>query len=59
MFLGLLDPNTDPLAKGTDPDPDPSRKTLIPTDFLLLNDFLSLKNDVNVTSKNQYAAKLF
>ncbi len=38
MFLGLLDPDLDPLVRGTDPDPDPSiikpekiRKTLIPS----------------------------
>jgi hypothetical protein len=24
MFVGLLDPDTDPLVRGTDPDPDPS-----------------------------------
>ncbi len=24
MFLGLLDPDPDPLVRGTDPDPDPS-----------------------------------
>ncbi len=23
MFLGLLDPDPDPLARGMDPDPDP------------------------------------
>jgi hypothetical protein len=37
MFLGLLDPDPDPLVRGMDPDPDPSiikqkkKKTLIPT----------------------------
>jgi hypothetical protein len=54
-FLGLPDP--DPLVRGTDPAPDPSivkpivGKTLIPTVLLLLHDFLSLKNYVNVDSK--------
>jgi hypothetical protein len=24
MFLGLLDPDPDPLVRGVDPDPDPS-----------------------------------
>jgi hypothetical protein len=24
MFLGLLDPDPDPLVRGMDPDPDPS-----------------------------------
>ncbi len=57
MFLGLPDP--DLLARGTDPDPDPSiikqkrvRTTLIPTVLWLLSDFLSLKNYVNVASKS-------
>ena len=44
LFLGLLDPDPDPLVRGMDPDPDPAldpdpsiimqkivRKTLIPT----------------------------
>jgi len=35
MFLGLLDPDADPLGRGVDPDPDPSitkqKKTLIST----------------------------
>ncbi len=42
MFLGLQDPDPDPLVRGMDPDPDPVpdsfyyqakivRKTLIPT----------------------------
>ncbi len=52
-FWGLLDPDPDPLVRGTDPDqapdPDPSiikkivRKTLIPTVLSLLFDFLSWK----------------
>jgi hypothetical protein len=57
-FLGLLDPHPDPLIRGLDPDPVPYcqakivRKTLIPTVLLLVLDFLSLKNDVNVPSKS-------
>ncbi len=51
MFLGLLDPDS-----ASDPDPlsssKNSKKTLIPIALLLLFDFLSLKNDVNVPSKN-------
>jgi hypothetical protein len=37
MFLGLPDPDPDPLVRGMDPDPDPSiimknsKKTLVPT----------------------------
>jgi hypothetical protein len=57
MFSGLPGPHPDPLVTSTDPDPtsDPSiikqktaRKTLIDTVLSLLDDFLSLKNDVNV-----------
>jgi hypothetical protein len=47
-------------------DPDPSghqakieRKTLIPAVLLLLFDFLSLKNDVNVPSKSNKQKNLF
>jgi hypothetical protein len=35
------------------------RKTLIPTDLLLLFDFLSLKNDVKVPSKSNKQKKPF
>ncbi len=65
MFLGLLDPDPDPLVTGMDPDPDPaldpdpdpsiscknSKKTLDSYYFVTL-DFLSLKNGVNVASKS-------
>jgi hypothetical protein len=44
MFLGPLDPSI--IKQKYD-----MRKTLISTVFLLLFDFLSLKNDVNVPSK--------
>jgi hypothetical protein len=63
VFLGLLDPDPDPLVRGMDPDPSISkqkiRKTLIPTVLRLLLDFSSLKNDVNVPSKSKKAEKLF
>jgi hypothetical protein len=60
MFLGLLDPDPDPLIRGTYRYGSGSfyhhakivRKTLIPTVFRLLFYFLSLKNDVNVPSKS-------
>ncbi len=54
IFLSLLDPDQDPIVRGTDPDPSiiKQRKTLIPTVLLLLYDFFSLKNDVNVASKS-------
>ncbi len=55
MFLGILDPDPDPLVRGTDQDPSiikqKKRKTLIPIVLRLLFDFLSLKNDVNVYSE--------
>jgi hypothetical protein len=72
VFLGLQDP--DPLVRGMDPDPDPAldpdpdpsiimqkilRNNLIPTYYsVTLFDFLSLKNDVNVASKNNKQKKL-
>ncbi len=48
------------------PDPDPSVdhqakiviKTWIPTVWLLLDDFLSLKNDINVALKSNKLKKL-
>jgi hypothetical protein len=59
MFLGLLDPVPDPLVGGMDPVPSiillslsKNSKTLIPSVLLLLLDFLSLKNDVDVPSKS-------
>jgi hypothetical protein len=57
MFLGLLDPDPDPLVRGMDPDPDPFimqniKKNLDSYYFVTLFDFLSLKNDVNVASKS-------
>jgi hypothetical protein len=72
MFLRLPDPDPDPLARGMDPDPDPalnldpdpfiimqnSKKNLDSYYFVTLFDFLSLKNDVNVTSKNNKQKKL-
>jgi hypothetical protein len=66
MFLGLLDPDPDPLVRCMDPDPDPSliririilsscknsKKNLDSYIFVTLFDFLSLKNDVNLASKS-------
>ncbi len=62
MFLGLQDPDPDPLVRGMDPhpalDPDPSiimknsKKNLDSSYFVTLFEFLSLKNDVNVASKS-------
>jgi hypothetical protein len=61
MFLGLPDPDPDPLVRGMDPDPDPfiivqkyknSKKNLDSYYVVTLFDFLSLKNDVNVASKS-------
>jgi hypothetical protein len=52
MFLGLLDPDPDPLVRGMDPDPDPS---IIVTFFY----FLSLKNYVKVLSKSNIQKNFF
>jgi hypothetical protein len=62
-FLGLLDPDPDPLRKryGSGSFYHQAkivRKTLIPTALQLLFDFLSLKNEVNVPSKT-YKQKNF
>jgi hypothetical protein len=46
MFLGLLDPDPDPLVRGDS------------YYFVTLFDFLSLKNDVNVPSKSNKQKKL-
>jgi hypothetical protein len=49
---GHLVPEPKPLVRGADPDTSiikqNSKKTLIPFVLLLLYDFISLKNDVNV-----------
>ena len=71
MFLGLQDPDPDPLVKGMDPDPDPaldpdpdpsiimqnSKKKLDSYYFVTLFEFFSLKNDVNVPSKSNEKKK--
>jgi hypothetical protein len=67
MFLGL--PDTDPLVRGMDLDPDPAQDPdpaldpepdppIIMYYFVTLFDFLSLKNDVNVASKSNKQKKL-
>jgi hypothetical protein len=69
VFLGLLDPDPDPLVRGMDPDPDPaldpdpsiimknSKKNLLFSTVTLF-DLLSLKNYVNVASKSNKQKKL-
>jgi hypothetical protein len=60
MFLGLQDPDPDPLVRGMDPlriwillsSCKNSKKNLDYFFFVTLFDFLSLKNDVNVPSKS-------
>ncbi len=53
MFLGLLDLDSELLAKvQIRSSSKNSKKNLIPAVLRLLNDFLSLKNDVNVHSKS-------
>ncbi len=70
MFLGLLDPDPDPLVRDMDPDPDPAldpdpsiimqkqQRNLDSYYFVTPFDFLSLKNDVNVASKSNKQKKL-
>jgi hypothetical protein len=48
MFLGLLDPDPDPLVRGIDS-----------CFFVTLFDFLSLKNDANLASKSNKHKKLY
>jgi hypothetical protein len=61
MFLGLLDPDPDPLVRVIDPDPSiTNQKSKINLDsycFVTLFDFLSLKKDVNVSSKSNKQRK--
>jgi hypothetical protein len=63
MFLGLQDPDPDPLVRGMDLDPDSdpsiiSKKNLDSFYFMTLFDFLSLKNDIDVPSKSNRQKKL-
>ncbi len=51
MFLGLLDPDPDPLVRGMDPDPSIMSKNSKKPLVCDLFDFFSLKNYVNVPSK--------
>ncbi len=61
MFLGILDPDPNPLVICTDPDPARiqillssskiSKKNLDSYSFVTFFDFLSLKNDVNIPFK--------
>ncbi len=59
-----LDPDPDPVVRCTDPDPDPSiikqniKKNLNSYCFLLLYDFLSLKNYIHKASKSIKQKKL-
>jgi hypothetical protein len=69
MFFDLPGSDPDPLVKGMDPDPDPfiillsssknSKKNLDSYCFVTSFDFLSLKNDVNVPSKNNKQENFF
>jgi hypothetical protein len=66
MFSGLPDPAPDPLVRGLDPDPDPLVRGMDPapdpsmilTFLLLLYDFLSLRNDMNLALKSNKQKKL-
>ncbi len=63
MFLGLLDPDPDPLVRCTDPAPDPSivkrKKNLDSYCFGISFEFFSLKNDVSVLSKSNKQKNFF
>jgi hypothetical protein len=70
IFLGLLDPDPDPLVRGMypAPNPDPSiitgkntvvRKSMISTVLTSFFDILSLKNYVTCTFKKYYAENFF
>jgi hypothetical protein len=64
MFLGLLDPDPDPLVKGTDPDPSIIKqklyKNLYSYCFVTSFDFLRLKNDLQkVLSRKTFFKLVF
>jgi hypothetical protein len=59
MFLGLLNPDLDPLVKGMDPDPSIIKQKIVRKTYLdyycfvtSFFYFLFLKNDLNVPSKS-------
>jgi hypothetical protein len=58
MFLGLLNPDPDPLVKGMDPDPSIIKQKIVRKTYLdyycfvTFFYFLFLKNVVNVPSKS-------
>jgi hypothetical protein len=67
MFLGLPDPDPDPLVRSMDPDQDPlwiRIRILLSScknskkNFVTLLDFLFLKIDVNVALKSNKQKKL-
>jgi hypothetical protein len=59
MFLGLLDPDPDPLVRGIDPDPSIIKQKSQENPWgLLFCDFLSLKNYVNEPSKSNMPKNL-
>jgi hypothetical protein len=64
MFFGLPDP--DPLARGIDPDQDPSisscknsKKNLDSYCIMASSGLLTLENDVNVPSKSNKQKNIF
>ncbi len=69
MFFGLPDPDTDPLVRGVDPDPDPSisllsssknsKKHLDTSCFVVSLGLIIFENDVNVPSKSNKQKNFF
>jgi hypothetical protein len=61
LFLGLPDPDPDPLVRGMDPDPSiimqNNKKNLESHYFVTLFDILSLENNVNVPSKSTVTSR--
>ncbi len=62
IFLGLRDPDPDPIVRGMDPAPAPDPSIIMQNldsfYFVTVFDFLSLKNDGNVPSKSNKQKKL-
>jgi hypothetical protein len=60
MFLGLLDPDLDPLVRGMDLSPSKNSKKNLDSYFSVTSyDFSNLKNDVNVPSKSNNQKNFF
>jgi hypothetical protein len=58
MFLGLPDPNPDPLARGTDPDPSLFSKNVLGGLKLCLQNKILAKNKIFQTEDDVPVGKL-